>query len=118
MYCESSKSGYKFTFNVYHFPELFDLDLLNKVGWYSPGGKTKKWNINGLSRDHKISVNDAIKNNYDPYYITPLNCELMPHIENNSKKTKSSISYTYLFYKHFLQLKKHTTQLYKSLHKF
>lgn len=51
-------------------------------------------NTNGLTRDHKLSVNEAIKNNYDPYYIKhPLNCELMSWTENNKKKTKSSITY-------------------------
>ena len=50
--------------------------------------------MNGYTRDHKVSVNEAIKNNYDPYYIKhPLNCELMSFNDNNKKKTKSSISY-------------------------
>ena len=94
LYKESSKAGYKFTFNVFHYPDLFDLTLIKTFGWFSPGGKAGKWNINGISRDHKISVNEAIANNYDPYYIThPLNCELMVHSENNKKKTNSSITY-------------------------
>lgn len=93
-YSAGNKSGYKFTFNVFHYPDLFDIDLLKSVGWFSPGGKAGKWNLNGLSRDHKISVNDAVAKGYDPYYIThPLNCELMPHVKNNKKKTNSSISY-------------------------
>jgi len=97
LYSTSNKFGYKFTFNVYHYPDLFDLILLNSVGWFSPGGHAGKWNINGLSRDHKVSVTEAIANNYDPYYIThPLNCELMPHSQNNSKKTNSSITYSEL----------------------
>lgn len=94
LYCESSKQGYKFTFNVFEYPDLFDLSHLQQVGFYAPGGKSGKWNINGLSRDHKVSVNEAIRNNYDPYYIShPLNCQLIPHTENNKKKTHSSISY-------------------------
>lgn len=94
LYSASNKSGYKFTFNVFHYPDLFDLTMLKSVGWFSPGGKSGSWNIKGLSRDHKISVNDAIANDYDPYYIThPCNCELMPHSKNNKKKTKSSITY-------------------------
>lgn len=97
IYSESSKSGFKFTFNVYHYPALFNLASLTEVGWFSPGGKAGKWNPNGLSRDHKISVNDAIKNNYNPYYIThPLNCEIMPHSQNNKKKTNSSLTYSEL----------------------
>lgn len=93
-YSSSAKAGYKFTFNVYHYPDLFDLNQLKQLGWYAPGGKSGKWNPNGLARDHKISINTAVLNDYDPYYIThPLNCELMTQIDNNKKKTKSSITY-------------------------
>lgn len=85
---------YSFKFNVYDFPKIFDLDELNKIGWYAPKGKSGKWNPNGLSRDHKVSISESIKNSYDRFYIThPLNCDLIPHKENNKKKQKSSISY-------------------------
>lgn len=94
LYMAENRNRYKFTFNVYHYSDLFDLAELEKIGWYSPGGKSGAWRIDGLSRDHKVSVNESIKNNYDPYYIThPINCQLISHLENNSKKTKSSISY-------------------------
>ncbi len=103
-YCEECKENhsnlrmrYKFNFNVYHYPDLFDLDLLNEKGWYAPRGKSGKWNPNGLSRDHKVSVAEAIKNNYDSYYIThPMNCELMPHSENQKKHSDCSLSYSSL----------------------
>lgn len=96
-YCNSAKSGYKFTFNVYKYPDLFNLEHINQTGWYSRGGTAGKYNPSGLTRDHKISVNAAIRNNYDPYYIThPLNCEIMPWLENNKKKTNSSITYSEL----------------------
>jgi hypothetical protein len=96
-YSESAKSGYKFTFNVYNYPDLFDLSLVQKHGWFAPGGKAKRWNINGVSRDHKVSVNEAIRNDYDPYYIShPLNCEIMLHSLNDKKKHHSSISYAEL----------------------
>ena len=91
-YTESGRAQYIFTFNVYHYPELFDLEFLNKHGFRKTKGK--KLNINGVSRDHKVSVSEALKNNYDPYYIKhPLNCELMLHSENQKKSTKSSLSY-------------------------
>jgi endogenous inhibitor of DNA gyrase (YacG/DUF329 family) len=91
----NNKDQYSFRFNVFDYPDLFDLDNLNLVGWVAFGGKRGgKKNIDGLSRDHRISVNEAKKFNYDPYYIShPLNCELMPHQQNNKKKTKSSITY-------------------------
>lgn len=96
-YHSNLRTRYAFNFNVYHYPNLFDLDLLNTIGWYAPGGKSGKWNPKGLSRDHKVSVAEAIENNYDSYYIThPLNCELMPHYENQKKRHKSSISFTQL----------------------
>jgi hypothetical protein len=85
---------FSFEFNVYHYPNLFNLELLNERGWYSPKGKSGKWNPSGLSRDHKVSIAEAIKNNYDPFYIKhPLNCELMPHNENSIKHDKSSIMF-------------------------
>lgn len=90
----NKRSIYRFKFNVYHYPDLFDLGQLTNLGFYSPGGKSGAWNINGMSRDHKVSIAEAIKNNYDPYYIShPCNCELMPHKENGKKRTKSSITY-------------------------
>lgn len=94
LYMAQARNRFKFTFNVFKYPELFDLQLLQQVGFYAPRGKSGRWNPKGLSRDHKVSVNESIVNNYDPYYIThPLNCELMPHSDNNKKKTKSSIKY-------------------------
>ena len=91
----NNKDQYAFRFNLFDYPNLFDLDILKQIGWVSFGGKRGGHkNADGLSRDHRVSVNDAKKFNYDPYYIShPLNCELMPHIKNNKKKTKSSISY-------------------------
>ena len=84
---------YKFLFDVYNFPDFFNLDDLKKFGWFSTGGN-KPINLNGMSRDHKVSVNESIRNSYDPFYITHLlNCELMVHKENNLKKSKSSITY-------------------------
>ena len=95
LYKSNNRNRYAFTFNVYHYPDLFNLSLIKIHGWYGPGGRSKKWNLNGISRDHKISVNEAIKNDYDPYYIKHmLNCELMLQTENNTKKTKSTISYS------------------------
>ena len=88
-----SRSRYQFTFNVYNYPEIFDLFLIKEYGWYSPGNRGPK-NNNGVSRDHKVSVHDALKNDYDPFYIThPLNCELMLHSDNKKKYYRSSLTY-------------------------
>lgn len=94
MYMKNNRGRYEFTFNVYNYPDLFDLNLLNEKGWYSPKGKSGKWNPKGLTRDHKISKTEAVRNNYDPYYIKhPLNCQLLTQIENNRKRTNNSINY-------------------------
>lgn len=89
LYSHDGRAKYWFTFNVFHFPELFDLALITTYGF-----RDNKTNPNGITRDHKVSVNDAVRNNYDPYYIKhPMNCQLMFFNDNNKKKTKSSITY-------------------------
>jgi hypothetical protein len=89
LYSNHGRAPYWFTFNIYDYPDLFDLDRLTTIGFYHHAN-----NKNGLTRDHKISVNSAIKNKYDPYYIKhPLNCELLTFDENNKKNTRCSISY-------------------------
>lgn len=93
LYKSKGKNRYKFVFNVFDYPDLFDLSLIEKYGWFSHGGRYK-YNPSGITRDHRVSVNEAIKNDYDPYYIThPINCELMQFEKNNKKKTKSSLTY-------------------------
>lgn len=89
LYGANNRNKYVFTFNIYHYPELFDLNFIESHKW-----RCSKTNPNGVTRDHRLSINDAIRNNYDPYYIKhPLNCELMLFNENNKKKTSSSITY-------------------------
>lgn len=92
---------YRFRFNIYDYSDLFDLDKLNKIGWYSQGGKSRKpYNPEGLARDHRVSASEALKNDYDRYYIThPINCELMLQRKNSSKNSKSSITYEELVIK-------------------
>jgi hypothetical protein len=94
LYSHNHRAKYWFTFNVFHYPHLFDLSLITTYGV-----RDNKTNPNGITRDHRVSVNEAIRNNYDPYYIKhPINCELMFFNENNKKKTKSSITYEELIY--------------------
>lgn len=93
-----SRSRYYFKFNVFHYPDLFDLNELTRVGFYNAGGNNKRGiNMNGLSRDHRVSVSEAMLNNYDEYYIRhPINCDLMPQNKNSRKHSKSSITYEQL----------------------
>lgn len=97
LYSRNGKAKYQFTFNVYMYPDLFDLSLINIHGWYSTGNKGKTLNLNGVSRDHKVSVNESIRNSYNPFYIKhPCNCSLMLHKDNNRKNTQSSLTYSEL----------------------
>ena len=92
LYSHDGRAKYWFTFNVFHYPKLFDLSLITTHGF-----RNNKNNPNGITRDHRVSVNYAIRNNCDSYYIKhPLNCDLMFFDDNNKKKTSCSISYEYL----------------------
>ena len=44
----------KFNFNIYEYPDYFNLDLIDKYGWYKASNRGN--NLNGISRDHKISI--------------------------------------------------------------
>jgi hypothetical protein len=88
LYSHNGKARYWFSINVFKYPDLFDLEAIRRVGFRSLE------NLYGYTRDHKVSVNEAIKNNYDPYYIKHvMNCELMLWIDNIRKYKRSSISY-------------------------
>lgn len=90
--CKTAREKYKFSFNIADYPDLFDIEFIKTVGFCTKG--PGKRDTSKLSRDHKVSISDAAKGDYDPYYIThPLNCELMTMKQNNEKKSKSSISY-------------------------
>jgi hypothetical protein len=89
LYGYVGRSRYCFQFNVFNYPDLFDLTLITSYGF-----RDSKTNPNGITRDHRVSVNESIKNNHDPYYIKhPMNCELMFFKDNHKKGIKSSISY-------------------------
>lgn len=96
-YSESNKSEFrsykdkcKFEFDVYDFPENFDISLIEKHGWYTASNKGN--NINGVSRDHMLSVREGFDLGISPNIIKhPANCELMCHSDNQKKRTKSSI---------------------------
>jgi len=77
-----------FKFNPYHYPELIGYDLLLKYGLYHPIK-----NPNGVSRDHLLSVAYGWENKIDPNIISHIaNCQLILHVDNQRKKTKSSIT--------------------------
>jgi len=80
----------EFAFNIWDYPDDFDLSLIYKYGFYKP--KNKGDNLNGVSRDHKISVMFGWENDIDPKIIShPANCKLMQHPENIGKNKKCSV---------------------------
>lgn len=102
--CQPNISLYRarasFTFNVYMYPEEFNLSLVEQYGWYSPNGhkgRNKTPNLDGVSRDHLYSVSEGFKNKKDPTILAhPANCQIMIHNGkngNSSKKHNSSITW-------------------------
>jgi hypothetical protein len=84
------RSDCKFSFNVWKYPDRFDLDLIRKHGWYSAANRGN--NLEGVSRDHKISVLFGWQNNVCTKIMShPANCELMQHKFNSTKHSKCSI---------------------------
>lgn len=86
----------RFKFNVYNMPQLFDIALLNKYGWYTcPGRKRKnsQKNINGISRDHLYAVSIGLANKVHPLLLShPVNCRLIQHSCNKKKSTQCDIT--------------------------
>lgn len=81
----------RFCFNVYDFPDEFDLSLIEKHGWYK--AKNRGNNPTGVSRDHIVSVRYGFDNQVDPNIMShPANCCLLSHASNVSKGKKCSIS--------------------------
>lgn len=80
-----------FKFNVYNYPEEFDLSLIEQLGFYS--AKNKGNNANGISRDHMLSVKYGYLNKIDPKIIShPANCKLITQSNNASKSDGCTIS--------------------------
>jgi hypothetical protein len=80
-----------FDFKFEDYPGKFDLTLVEQNGWYSPSNKGN--NINGVSRDHMVSVRTGFDLGIDPEIIKhPANCKIMLHKQNQSKREKSSIT--------------------------
>lgn len=85
------RSACAFRFNVYDYPEEFNLSLIETYGWYKAANRGN--NLNGVSRDHIVSVRYGFDNNIDPSIIGhPANCQLLPHTENSKKFTNCHIT--------------------------
>jgi len=81
----------QFKFNLSNYPEEFNFDMINEYGWYK--AKNHGDNLNGISRDHMISVKYGYENNISSDIIShPANCKLMPHSSNSKKHSNCSLS--------------------------
>lgn len=86
------KHACSFNFSVYKFPDEFELNLIEKHGWYKP--RNRGDNLTGITRDHMLSRTFGFENNIPIEHIKhPANCQLLVHGDNISKGKKSSISY-------------------------
>lgn len=85
------KEDARFQFNVYNYPEAFNLEKAKKYGWYK--AKNRGDNPNGITRDHLISVQYGFENDIPPELIAhPANCWLMRQLANVSKNKKCEIT--------------------------
>lgn len=92
------KQECSFKFSLNDYPSEFNFDLIQQYGWYKP--KNHGNNLNGISRDHIFSCNEAFKQLIDPYFIShPANCQLLQHNDNISKLDKCNITYEELIEK-------------------
>ena len=88
---EKYKRQCKFEFSLKDYPREFDFSMIEQHGWYK--AKNRGNNLNGVSRDHIISIKWGFENGVSTEHIRhPANCQLMRHNENVSKGKKKSIS--------------------------
>ena len=96
--CDDCKGNYrtykekcKFVFNLSDYPNEFDFNLIKKYGLYK--AKNRGNNLEGISRDHIISIKYGFENNISPEIIShPANCRLLKHRDNNKKNIKCDIT--------------------------
>lgn len=80
----------QFDFNLADYPDEFDFSLVEKYGWYKAANRGN--NLEGVSRDHMVSISYGFNNNIDPEIIRhPADCQLLMHNENVSKGKNSGI---------------------------
>lgn len=87
----------RFAFGISSYPLWFTdaSTIISQYGWYSTPGSNKKGisNVDGISRDHMVSVSYGFKNNISPALLRhPANCQLLQHRKNQSKSTNCSMT--------------------------
>jgi hypothetical protein len=77
-----------FSFDLKSYPNEFNFELLIKHGMYH---STK--NINGVSRDHIVSIKYGFTHNVDPAIIShPANCQIILQSHNIKKYSKCDMT--------------------------
>jgi hypothetical protein len=73
--------------------DLCESDLLSSIGIFN-----SITNINGLVRDHKVSRKFGFDNGVFPEIMRhPMNCDIITHSQNSSKREKCTLSISELF---------------------
>ena len=86
------KADCQFTFSLKSYPTEFNFELLKEHGWYKPVNRGN--NLNGVSRDHQISIRWGFNNGVDAKIIShPANCRLITQNANAAKNHKNSITF-------------------------
>lgn len=81
-----------FKFSLKDYPDEFDFSLVESHGWYK--AKNRGNNLNGVSRDHMVSVRWGFDNGIPAKHIShPANCRLITQSENASKNKQNFITY-------------------------
>lgn len=98
-----------FKFSIKNYPQEFNSDLIKEHGWYSASNRDN--NMDGVSRDHMVSVKYGFQNNIDPRIIKhPANCRLILQKNNASKGMNCEITLDTLINKITIWNKKYGTE--------
>ena len=109
-----------FKFDVYDYPHVMDIKLLQQFGWYSCGGRSQSAkNLHGVTRDHILSVSNGLDQRIHPLLLShPTNCRLVLATDNSRKSSRSNITVAELIasIKSFDLLFKHHDACLKIIH--
>ena len=81
----------RFNFPLQNYPDEFDFSLFDKYGTYK--AKNRGDNLNGISRDHIVSMKYGFENNISSEIIRhPANCQLLTQSQNSLKHIKCGMT--------------------------
>ena len=90
---KSYRRACKFNITKTSHPDLFDMNLLEKHGWYRASNHVNGYNPNGATWDHLFRIEDGFKLKVLPSIMShPANAQMVSWTENFSRK-QSTITY-------------------------